>query len=363
MIRAETMQTVRQRFGAKGSIKRLARFLLLSLALPWSIHGAGAAGLQLGPFERTRPKTLAVASGPQPFDEHDALHGSLADEALCRSIPDALWLESGAGGHCIRVYSAGAKREAGRAIVYFSGDAMLRSRSGVRSIGASYLRRSPDGIRADMRDWHRQAGIPVMFVARPGLYGSSGDHNQRRLPDEIEILDAALDQLKARHGIGSFILVGQSGGGHVVAALLSRRSDVHAAVVSSGLLSVKRVMQVWDRRRTVPGWLMQDETRFVDPVDEVEAIAHPPPGGIHVLSDPEDTVIPFSTQLHYVRRLRSAGLSPYHFYARASDPARHALFPQAQATASLLARGADAASVLDMLQGLEREAFGSPAAR
>lgn len=339
------------------TLKYLLHSLLVFLSIPWGVGSAQTAGLKLGPFEKTRPREMSVPQVDETFSEYDALHGSASTPEQCAGIPGAFWIGTNGEGVCIRTYSAGlpAAQPTSKAIVYLHGDAILRSRRAVRTIGLSYLRRSPSSVLEDVRSWHEEAGVPVIFVARPGLYGSSGDHNRRRLPEEIDVVDAALDRLRERHGLQSFILTGQSGGGHLAAALVNRRNDVEAAVISSGLLSVSRVMAVWDRRRTIPGWLIQDSDNFYDPIDEIEKIPPGLAGSLYILSDPEDHVIPFATQLHYVRRLRAAGLEPHHFYVTADDPNRHGLYSQARQTASMIAKGASPRDVLQRLQAFELE--------
>jgi pimeloyl-ACP methyl ester carboxylesterase len=50
---------------------------------------------------------------------------------------------------------------------------------------------------------------------------------------------AALDELRARHGLRRFHLAGQSGGAHTVAGLAQMRTDVGCAVMAAGVISVK----------------------------------------------------------------------------------------------------------------------------
>ncbi|MCX7362303.1 MAG: molybdate ABC transporter substrate-binding protein [Alphaproteobacteria bacterium] len=93
-------------------------------------------------------------------------------------------------------------------LVYLSGDQL----AGLK-IRGGYEKDSPDSLRADADRWSRQAGIPYLFLARPGTHGSSGDLAQRRRPREGRLVDAALQAFKARYAIGTFHLAGQSGGG------------------------------------------------------------------------------------------------------------------------------------------------------
>jgi len=336
-------------------LARFARSLLACLSISWGTSSAHTEGLKLGPFERTKPRVMSVPVGDQTFDEYDALNGSISSTKQCADIADSFWVDVDGKGDCIRFYSAGWGQQNETAIVYFPGDAILRNTKAVRFIGETYLEKSPASVLAEMRDWNAEAGVPVSLMARPGLYGSSGDHNQRRYKREVDLMDNALDQLKARYSIRRFILAGQSGGGHIVASLLNRRTDIEAAVISSGLLAVKRVTEIWDRRRSVPGALLHDIDAFLDPIDGVQSISKDPPPAIWILSDPEDQVIPFSTQLFYVRKLKAAGFRPYHIYARSEDRQHHGLFRQAQLTSSLIARGQAPRQIIEALQAMDLE--------
>ena len=123
---------------------------------------------------------------------------------------------------------------------------------------------------------------PYIHLARPGILGSSGHHLDRRRPREIALVDAALTRLKAHFGWRRLNLVGQSGGGHLVAALIARRADIGCAVISSGNTAVAQ-------RNRENGWTadITGHTDFLDPIDHVAEVAHHPPKKIIVSDRPE----------------------------------------------------------------------------
>jgi len=204
-----------------------------------------------------------------------------------------------------------------------------------------------------MAEWSSRAGIPAVFMARPGLYGSSGDHNARREPREIELMNQALTLLKQRYGISDFILTGHSAGAQIVSALLNKRTDVRAAVMTSALVSVKQVAAFWENRREIPGSLLYNAESFYDPVEEISSINRDPEPEIYVISDPEDRSVPFFTQLYYVRRLRTEGFNPHHVYAHAPAPARHLLAEHGKRAAELIARGRTSEEIRRALHELD----------
>ncbi|MFC5610350.1 alpha/beta hydrolase family protein [Variovorax soli] len=269
------------------------------------------------------------------------MNGAFSSPEQCAHVPNGLWVEVDGKGDCVRYYSHGlSESDNAVALVYIGGDVMLRSAKGVRHITPIYTSTTPRKIELEMADWSAAAGRPALFLARAGIYGSSGDHNARRSHREINLLNQALDLLKDRHHITSFILTGHSAGAQIAAGLLNRRSDISAAIYSSGMLSVKQVTTFWEHRRDIPGRLLYDASRYYDPIDEIDRIDRHQAPEIYVISDPEDRVVPFFSQLFYVRRLRALGIHPHHIYARAPGPQHHLLAGHAKKVAALLAREA-----------------------
>ena len=335
---------------------RLRRFLFVTFGI-WGVveHSLGGRPA-LGPFEDPRPAELNIPVGREPFDAMQALHGSFSSPEHCARVPDSLWVEVNGKGDCIRYYAHGLSgSENATALVYFSGDVMLRTAKGVKYITQSYPSTSPMQIGKEMADWSADAGIPALYIARPGIYGSSGDHNRRRTYREIELMERALAMLKERYNITSFILTGHSAGGQIVAALLNRRQDIAAAVLSSGLVSVKQVNAYWEYKREIPGRLLYDAQSYYDPVDDIGHIRRDPLPEVYLISDPEDRAVPFYSQLYYVRRLRGAGLRPHHIYAYAPGPQRHLLAKHAKRAAALLAQRKSAKEIRIELAKLDEQ--------
>lgn len=338
---------------------RCLRWLFVTVGVPALAGDALGEQPTLGPFEAPRPVRLSVPLGEELFDPREALNGSISSREHCVDVPGGLWVEVEGRGDCIRYYQHGLKEPTvATALVYFGGDVMLRMPNGVRYVSSSYRSQSPSTIEAGMTEWSTDAGVPAIHLARPGIYGSSGDHNARRHRREIDLMDRALDMLKERYAISSFILTGHSAGGQIVAALLNRRLDVSAAIITSGLVSVRQVAAHWEDRRKIPGRVLYDAKAFYDPVDDLDNIPRDPAPEIYVISDPEDRSVPFYSQLYYVRRLRSLGFEPQHIYARAPAPLRHLLASHGKRAAALVAKGKSAADIRRALLELELEERG-----
>jgi dienelactone hydrolase len=213
-------------------------------------------------------------------------------------------------------------------LVYLSSDC-LQKVDGVLSVFDSYGKQSP----LTVQNWAEQVSVSLdrtfLALARPGIFGSSGDHRERRRPREVAIVGAALDALKAAFGWAVIDLAGLSGGGHLVAALIADRSDVGCAVIASGNVSVRQRNAEMKWETDITGF-----SDFVDPIDLVEHVAKSPPRRVIVLTDPDDKIVPAASQSAYVAALRKVGVAVDHRLVRALEPTRHVLHEAAVLTAA-----------------------------
>jgi hypothetical protein len=161
-------------------------------------------------------------------------------------------------------------------------------------------------------------------LARPGVFGSTGDHSQRRRQRETAIVNEAITKLKMAFGWSRLNLVGQSGGGHLVGMLLALRDDVDLAVIASGNVAV------WQRIRERGS--SEDATGYtdpVDPIDHVATVATHSPQSVVMLTDPEDKTVSASSQTAYFRALQAAGVNVAHRLLPGDGPENHRLLEAA----------------------------------
>src|SRR5204862_7852129 len=139
------------------------------------------------------------------------------------------------------VSTAGGSKD--EAQVFFEGD-LGDPKKPSGALNAAAARITAGGLQREAHLWSRVFAGPYASVGRLGAFGSSGDHlHERRSLLEVRVAMAALDSLKDRYGFKRFHLVGQSGGGHTVAALTQMRDDIGCAVMASGLIAVKSAMR------------------------------------------------------------------------------------------------------------------------
>ncbi|MBB3638769.1 alpha/beta hydrolase family protein [Variovorax atrisoli] len=226
-----------------------------------------------------------------------------ADRAHCPDRVGFLWVQAAEGPSCIRYFASDDIDGARIAIVQFSGD-----RDGVMDQAPTRIPGNTEELRTlDAQRSRDRAGVPWIFMARPGTYGSSGDHRKRRQLVEFHALDAALDALMQRHRLQRIVIVGHSGGATAGAALLTMgRTRIACAVLTSGaygLLERARMLgRSRDGRTDTTG-----SAEFYDPLDHVGGIARDPARRIVLIGSREDRNTPFVLQQRFADAVAKAG--------------------------------------------------------
>jgi pimeloyl-ACP methyl ester carboxylesterase len=270
----------------------------------------------------------------QPFSGPELLAGKKMTEAECAVLASAVWVVHDGDAICIRYYPSTAGGEGKEPIVFLSDDVVAtNARREVRPLDY-YVKSTPAGTQNGSVNWSRRLRVPYLHLGRPGTYGSSGEHAKRRTAQEIALVSAALDAIKARHGYTRLHVVGHGEGGHTAAALLARRADLGCVVLSSALVAVRS-------RLAELGW-QEDVTgnrNPLDPIALVGSIGKRPDLRIFVLTDPDDLVISARSQTVYFRQLAAAGLPAHQIFVAAPDPSAHALWREARDIAAGCAKG------------------------
>lgn len=283
------------------------RPLARAAALLLAFAGCAGGGNGVAPPGPAAPPGFSADT----FSREGMLSGATATEAGCRALPDGLWVGTGAGRReCLRHAAAGMGKPGRTALVYIPGDpegASYRSAGGEPQVeGASeHYESSPETRRSAAEALSASmGGAAVVLLARPGMHGSSGQHaRDRHTPDEVELIDGALTQLRRRYGFQDLALVGFSSGGAVVANLLARRTDVRCAAMASAPLDLSQFYRRQDG--AVPDhYAMRGD--LANPVGAIPAIR--PGAVVFVLGDRRDRSVPASAWEAWVAAARRAGL-------------------------------------------------------
>ncbi len=247
---------------------------------------------------------------------------------------------------CLRYYAAGLAAGGERTVaVWMNGDVLgpkgndaAKHQSGI----------GPEAMVAQVAALSERYGVPVVFLGRPGTYGSEGRHHAMRgRPIEAQAVAAALDALKAKWRIESFTLAGHSGGGTLVAEMLTRRTDIGCAVISSGAAAHRAYLE---RRGLIRAGAPTD--RF-DPLASVDRIPRDAKRRIFVLGDPRETNVPFATQEFWAKTVAARGhrviLVPL---ARATDARHHGLVDFGETAMGLCAAGRPTGEIVETLRAM-----------
>jgi pimeloyl-ACP methyl ester carboxylesterase len=307
---------------AFAAVYRLARFATLTLTL------AAASAV-----------TLAAA----PAKPAQLLHGyplQLAKEAaskpLCESDQTRIFVTFAGGTECIAYYSTSGVPRSSTTILFFQGDNPVET--------YDYEAQRTTEIQLFMRNMQLHAersGMRIIFVARPGVYGSSGNHGRRRTPYEMQVMNSAVTAIKARHGLTELVLVGQSGGSTVSAALLSLgRTDVSCAILGSGGQNVtgNSMRKAAEKGQKLTAARIQ--AVLFDPTARTATITRQASRRVFVLGDPTDTVTPFDLQQEYAVKLQQQGHHAATIEIKATGDKMHGAVRAALPAAVLCGRGA-----------------------
>lgn len=261
---------------------------------------------------------LADLSG-EPFPGDDAVNGFAATDSHVDG-PGRVRVVVDGQADLLAFYGATpASAPPADPVIFLRGDA-VELRDGVLVANEFYRTTSPRDVQALCEQFTALFGRPYLHLARPGILGSSGYHRDRRRSREVALVDAALTRLKTHFDWQRLNIVGQSGGGHLVAALIARRDDIDCAVIASGNTAVAQ-------RNRENGWTadITGHTDFLDPIDHVAEVARHPPRKLIVLTDPQDARVSASVQTAYVDALRAAGVAVDHRFLPAAGRLRHDL--------------------------------------
>ncbi|MDR3375698.1 MAG: hypothetical protein P4L98_18375 [Ancalomicrobiaceae bacterium] len=261
-----------------------------------------------------------TAKPQEKFSRADVLAGRTIDEATCQATPFTVWVTNVGSPECIRYYYSAAGGQGARALLFMNGDFTYRGTDGQPTVDASYDDIGPKDMQriADVRS--RDYGGPMVYLARPGTLGSSGHELKlRHTPREVALVTAAIAEIKRRHLISTFDVVGQSGGGLLLGALVATRNDIGCAISASGVLATND----W-----ISGRLKQKATHdgtLYDPIEHVADIRPGPDFRFFVLTDAEDERVPPQSTDLYLKALAAQGIAYRQIGLTSPDPAHHDL--------------------------------------
>lgn len=244
--------------------------------------------------------------------------GVKATQEQCAKASNAVWaVTKKSGAECLKYWAAGLSAgSTKRVIVYFHGDLW----KGPGQTTQAYLRATNKKVQDDANSWAKRLNHPYIFFGRPGTYGSSGDHMKRRRIAESELISAALDVIKQRHGIEELVIAGQSGGGHVTSSLLTLRSDIVCAVPTSAPSSPRIRWEMKGRTKDTTGF-----SDSYEPSAHLRKEAMHPQLRVFVLGNPRDRNVLWPSQTVMADALRRANIPVEILEGEGAGPEAHGL--------------------------------------
>ena len=310
-----------------------------------------SAQAQQQPWHGLTPEQLAESFPPERLYE-----GVRMSRPDCERIKFAVWVEHRYGSECIRYYPSSRIEGAPRAVFFFHGDLL----DGRMPLPGAAVNNSVGAKLKEAQGLASANNVPFVLIGRPGAFGSSGAHAERRRPKEYFSLNAAVDAIKARHAIAEVILSGQSGGANAVAALLTYgRNDVACAVATSGAYDViARANRMHEALRSPRRGC--DVTGFCDAYNVtnfVVGVAPAPGRRIFIIGDPADSNTPFEYQQAFAEKLRKAGHDAILVEAKGEGPDRHRLAHMATRTAGWCNAGLSSEEIAGKIRAGEYALF------
>lgn len=293
---------------------------------------------------------LAASRSPASRPEEEPLRWNVpAEQADCPVGDTAVWSRYDGGRECIRYFAAGRLDHAPVAMIVLRGD----RRGWIRRDPATIPRNSVHAQQAYVAGLAKQFGLPVILVARPGTFGSSGNHFHRRQAEEFLALDGALDEIREIYRINRFVLVGQSGGATAAAALLTLgRTDISCAVLTSGAYDLLERAEFLRKQNGYPSRPGRDTTglqRPYDPLAHVNGIASDEDRLIMVVGSLEDRLTPFRFQKKFADAIKARGHRVHLIEHPAPPPLHHSLDKVGLETAAECATRARALGITEKL--------------
>jgi hypothetical protein len=189
------------------------------------LAGAVCAALSVAAFAASKrywPGSVLIAEGKS--------------QALCESVPNRIFVATTVGSECIAYWTTKGNEQRRQAVFFIDGDLPPVAD---QAAFQEHMHKTEDGIEKLMQKWADKLHVRYVYLARPGLHGSSGNHKDRMKARETMILGGAAKLLEDRLGVDSIALAGQSRGSTIAASLLTLKlRGVNCAVLGSGAFEI-----------------------------------------------------------------------------------------------------------------------------
>lgn len=163
------------------------------------------------------------------------IDGATSQKEICLRDKQSVWVSWQKQSECLKYFSHGLKDNTKQAMVYLHPSFASLELVGqyVTDVSEVYNTFTPGFMQAVAYSNASRADMPFIFIGRPGTFGSSGYHGEQFGEGNHRLINAALNQIKAKHGIEKLVIASQGSGSNVAASLLTWRNDISCAVLSN----------------------------------------------------------------------------------------------------------------------------------
>lgn len=224
-------------------------------------------------------------------------------QKLCETEPGRVFVKHKLGTACIAYFTTSGHDSARRAIVFMDGDIAIEKYADQAALAADNQKR-----RIALQSNADRLKVRFIILSRMGVDGSSGNHGERRKPDEMYAMNAAIDALKTRLGFDEVVLAGQSGGSTIAASLLTLgRKDVTCAVLGSGAYALADLVHASIVKSGAKVTRQVVDRTVYDPSKKTAGIAKDAARRIFLLADNADERTPYDQQLAFTKDIARQG--------------------------------------------------------
>jgi pimeloyl-ACP methyl ester carboxylesterase len=264
------------------------------------------------------------------------------NDATPTEQPNSQWIYLAGQGSIKRLeYFRWGRSKANQTIIYVQGDVNVKKYQNAPECFAGLLQLSGATLTAITN----RLPISIIFLARPGHYGSSGSLNDRRKPATYKTISLAINKLALQQRNKQVALVGHSGGASAIAgAMLLGKLPSNCIVLASGAYSFAAL--VAHQRKTgvlPPAALATEFTRSdasavaavqakrakqysssnYDVLPHVWGEKFVSTAKIHLVQDPNDQVVPWTGLIAFRNALERNDYNVQLHSVVASDEKHH----------------------------------------
>ena len=246
--------------------------------------------------------------------KEDLLRGISISREQCEATSQAVWLNVDGRDFCVRSYLSTAGGEGPRPVVFLQGDQIseLNRKTWTWTDPSKAEDGDTDELTKIADGFSKLAKTTAIYLARIGVDGTSGNHISRKTVLELDLMNAALDSIKRRHGFEGFHVAGQSGGSRIAGGLIGLRRDISCLVLGSGPLVGPEGGKSKD-----PG------QSYFDVINNVPQLTQNRSMRVLVVTDKMDKRVPAAQQTGFSDKLRRAGRQNSQFFVEATDENHH----------------------------------------